>query len=167
MQFKSKLNFKFYILTLLMLGAVFIGVYGVYFLNANQIMMDDAPMDRQTKMIYSAVISLVTLSWIFSLITLIRQAFGRCAFIIDEDGIHFGVTALVFLAFVFIVPIKNIPFSAIESISTENGALTLHIDKSRIEMNSILKKLVSKDYIISGFAKEKMDVIKAELEKYL
>ena len=46
MKFKAKLNLKFYIVSILLLGIVALGWYGVYFLNANEILMEDnTPMD--------------------------------------------------------------------------------------------------------------------------
>ena len=84
MKFKAKLNLKFYIVSILLLGIVALGWYGVYFLNANEILMEDnTPMDSQTKMLFIIAIGAVVLSWTFSFFTLIRQVLLGYAFVID------------------------------------------------------------------------------------
>ena len=89
MKFRAKPNLKFYIISMLLLGVVAFGWYGVYFLNANEILMENnSPMDSQTKMLFTMAIGAVVLSWTFSFFTLIRQVLFGCAFVIDENGIH-------------------------------------------------------------------------------
>lgn len=169
MNFKAKLNLKFYIVSILLLGIVALGWYGLYFLNANEILMEDnTPMDSQTKMLFTIVIGAVVLSWTFSFFALIRQVLFGYAFMIDKNGIHTTATAINVLAFIFVVPIRTIPFYAIEKVSDNDGILTLHIDKAKIDVIPILRIFVRKTYrLFSGFTVEKQDVIKNELEKYI
>ena len=169
MNFKAKLNFKFYVVFILLLGIVAFGWYGVYFLNANEILMEDnTPMDNQTKMLFTIAISAIVLSWTFSFFTLIRQAISGYAFMIDEDGIHTTATAINVLAFIFVVPIRTIPFYAIEKVSEENGVLTLYIDKTKIDVNPAFRIFARKRYhLFSGFTSEEKDIIKTELKKYI
>ncbi len=169
MKFKAKLNIKFYIISILLFGIIVFGWYGAYFLNANEILMEDnTPMDVQTKLFFTIVLVLVVLSWTLSFFTLIRQALLGYAFTIDENGIHTTVTAINVLAFIFVVPIRTIPFSAIERVSEDDGVFTLHIDKAKIDMIPILRIFARKRYhLLSGFTVEKQDVIKVEIEKFI
>lgn len=169
MKFKAKLNLKFYIVSILLLGIVALGWYGVYFLNANEILMEDnTPMDSQTKMLFIIAIGAVVLSWTFSFFTLIRQMLFGYAFMIDENGIHNTATAIMVLAFIFVVPIRTIPFSAIEKVSEDDENLTLHIDKAKIDIIPFLRVFARKRYhLFSGFTVEKRDIVKAELEKHI
>ena len=169
MKFKAKLNLKFYIVSILLLGIAVFGWYGIYFLNANEILMEDnTPMDSQTKLFFTIVISTVVLSWTASLFTLVRQMLLGYAFEIDNNGIHNTATAINVLAFIFVVPIRTIPFCAIEKLSEEDGALTLYIDKTKIDVNPIFRFFARKRYhLFSGFTVEKQDVIKAELKKHI
>ncbi len=168
MKFKAKLNLKFYIVSVLLLGIVVLGWYALFFLNANEILMDNAPMDRETKMFFTVAIGAIVLSWTFSLFTLIRQVLFGCAFVMDDNGIHTTATAINVLAFIFVVPVKRIPFCAIERVSEEDGVLTLHIDKAKIDVNPVLRIFARKRYhLFSGFTAEKQDIIKAELEKHI
>lgn len=169
MKFKAKLNLKFYIVSLLLLGIVLLGWYGLYFLNTNKILMEDnTPMNDQTKILFTIIISAVVLSWTFSLFVLIRQAIFGYAFVVDENGIHTTATAINVLAFIFVIPIRTIPFSAVEKMSEDNGVLTLYIDKTKIDINPILRTFARKRYrLFSGFTVEKQNVVKAEIEKYV
>ena len=147
MNFKAKLSLKFYIVSFFLLGIVAFGWYGIYFLNTNEILMEDnTPMDIQIKIILTIAIGAAVLSWTFSLFTLIRQAIFGYAFMIDENGIHTTATAINLLAFIFVIPIKTIPFSAIKKVSEDNGVLTLYIDKTKIDIIPILRTFARKKY---------------------
>ena len=166
--FKAKLNFKFYLVALVFLGIVVLGWYGIYFLNANEILMDDVPMKTSTKMLFTILMSIVAVSWTMSLLALIRQIIVGSAFDIDKDGIHTTATGIVIFAFIFIVPIQRIPYDAIQNISVENGILSVTLDKSKIETFLILKPFVRKKYhFFAGFTSEKYSEIKRTIENYL
>lgn len=169
MKFKAKLNAKFYIVSALLLGIVVLGWYGIYFLNANEILMEDnIPMDDTTKLFFSVVMCAVVLSWTFSLLALVRQIILGQAFSLDYEGIHHTSTAINVLAFIFVVPVKNIPYNAIEKFCEENGTLTLFIDKKKIDAFMIFRPLVRKRYhLFSGFTAENRERIKSELSRYI
>lgn len=100
MKFKAKLNFKFYIVSLILLGMVVLAWYGLFFLNTNEILMEDnTQMDNQTKMLFTIVIGAVVISWTLSLFTMIRQMLIGYAFSMDEDGINSTATAINVFAF--------------------------------------------------------------------
>lgn len=169
MKFKAKLNLKFYIVSFLFAGIVAIGWYGLYFLITNEILMENnTPMDVRTKTAFIVIICAVVLSWTISLLTIIRQIILKQAFSIDGEGIHNTATAINIFAFIFVIPIKKIPFEAIDDITQENEVLTLLIDKSKIDVFPMFRFLVTKRYhFFSGFTVEKTEEIKEELRKYI
>lgn len=166
MKFVAKLNLKFYIVMVLLFGITVLGWYGLFFLNANQILMEDnTPMDSQTKILFSVVIGFAVLSWTFSLFAILKQMFVGYAFSIDESGINRTLTAINIFAFIFVVPIKNIPFDAIEKVSKEDGTLTINIDKSKIEVSSIFRIFARKKYhFFAGFTEAKQEEIQKQLK---
>ena len=168
-QFKAKLNIKFYVVFVLLLGIVILGLYGLYFLNTNTILVENGlPMDNQTKLLLSALIGVAVLSWTVSLFTLVRQILLAQAFSIDKDGIHSTATAKILFALILVIPVRTIPYSAIKKVSKENGVLTLLLDKSQLDINPILRFFVSKRYcFFSGFTSVKQENIASELEKYM
>lgn len=90
------------------------------------------------------------------------------AFVIDDNGIHNTATAINVLAFIFVVPIKTIPFSAIERFSEDDEFLSLNIDKAKIDLIPIFRIFARKKYhFFSGFTVDKQDVIKDVLKKYI
>ena len=169
MSLKAKLNPKFYIITVLLFCIVVFGWYGIYILNANEILIEDSsPMDSGTKMILTVFMSVIVLSWSVSLLTLIRQIIIGHAFYMDEEGIHTTATAIMVLAFIFVVPVKRIPYEAIQQISKEKEILTIRIDKSKIQVIPILKPFVRKEYhFFPGFTKEKAENIKEILNGFI
>ena len=169
MELKAKLNKKFYITAVVLLAMSIFGCYIVYYLNTHEILMEDnLPMDIKTKSILTIILSAAVLSWILSFFTLARQIIFGYAFVMDINGIHTTASAINIMIFIFVVPIKTIPFHAIEKISNEDGVLTLHIDKGQIDINPILRIFARKKYhLFVGFTSEKPDTIKTELEKFL
>ena len=168
MTFKAKLNIKFYVVSVLLLCLVLFVWYGIYFLNANEILMDNNPMDSETKSIFTALISIVAVSWTMSLFSLIHQIISGIAFCMDDDGIHTTATAVMVLAFIFVVPIKTIPYDAIVQIYEDNCILSIKLDKSKISTLPILKLFVKNEYrFFSGFTKENSSEIKQMLDQFI
>jgi len=169
MIFESRLNLKLYIVSVLLLIFVIFGWYGTYFLNANEILMEDnTPMTDSTKIIFTVLLCIILLSGSISLLTLIKQIIMGYGFKIDQNGIHNTATAFMVFSLIFVIPVKNIPFSAIRKISTEDDVLTLYIDKSKIDVLPFLRLFVSKKYrLFSGFIKEKPDEIKDTLRRFI
>lgn len=169
MTFKAGLNLKFYIVSSLLLCFVLLVWYGVYFLNTNEILMEDnIPMDLGTKIFFTVFMSLVGASWTISLFALIRQMIFGTAFCIDNNGIHTTATVSVLLAFIFVIPIKTIPYNAIVEISEEKGSLSIKIDKSKIEVLPILRPFVRKEYhFFLGFTKENQSDIKQMFYRFV
>ena len=169
MTFKAKLNLKFYIVSALLLCLVLFIWYGIYFLNTNEIRMEDnSPMDSETKALFTVLMSLVCFSWTMSLLTLIRQIILGCAFHMDEAGIHTTATAVMVFAFIFVIPIKTIPYDAIVQVSEDNGILSIKLDKSKIAVLPILRLFARKEYhFFSGFTKETQSEIKHVLEQFI
>lgn len=166
---KTKLSAKFYFFAVLLLGIVILGWYGVYFLNANEILMeDDRPMDVNTKKWLTVAMCLIVSSWTLSLLTVIRQIFLGYAFYMDESGICSTSSIMVLLAFVFVVPVKRIPYDAIEWVGEENGLFLIKINKSKIEVFPIFRPLVRKEYyFFSGLTKEKTEIIRETLDFFM
>ena len=166
---KTKLSAKFYFLAVLLLGIVILGWYGIYFLNANEILLeDDSPMDLNTKKWLTVAMCLIVSSWTLSLLTVIRQIFLGYAFCMDESGICSTSSIMVLLAFVFVVPVKRIPYDAIEWVGEENGLFLIKINKSKIEVFPIFRPLVRKEYyFFSGLTKEKTEIIREKLDFFM
>lgn len=168
MTFEAKLNGKFHFAFIMLTAFVFIGWYGVYVLNTNTILMEDGtPMSTEIRLIFSILISLIAATWTFSLVVLGRQLISGAAFRIDEEGIHTTATAMVVLAFLVVVPIKDIPYDAIQKIEEKDGMLILSLDRKQIKTYPALRFLVRKQYhFFAGFTKVRVEELKQELRWY-
>lgn len=159
--FKAKLNFKFYIVALVLLGVVLLGWYGIYFLQTQEILMENGePMESTTKVVFTVLGTLIVSSWTFSFLMVLIQAFRGYGFYMDEDGIHNTATVLVFLSFIFVVPIKEIPYSAIIKTLEVRGIVTLILDKSKLRMSSFLNMFAQQEYhFFHTFTKAKQEEV--------
>ena len=166
--FKAKLNFKFYIVALILLSFVLLGWYGVYFLQTQEILMENGePMEHTTRIVFTVLVVLIVSSWTFSFLIVFVQALRGYGFYIDEDGIHNTVTAVVFLAFVFVVPIKEIPYSAVIKTVEQRGFVTLVLDKSKLRMSSFLNMFAQQEYhFFHTFTKEKTEKVQEAYHYY-
>ena len=169
LEFKAKLNLKFYIAFAILFVMVLVGCYFVYYFNTHEILTEDnIPMDIKEKSLFTILLTIAVLSWTLSFFTLVRQVLSGHAFTMDMNGIHTTASAINIMIFIFIVPIRTIPFRAIEKISNDDGVLTLHIDKSQLDINPIVRIFARKKYhLFVGFTVEKADVVKAELKSFL
>ena len=167
--FKAKISVKIYLLAAFLLGIFAFGWYGISFLNSNEILIkNDEPMDYSTKAVITLILALVIASWALSLFVLIRQIILGYAFAVDESGIHRILIPRMVGAFIFILPIKKIPYQAIEQIFEKEEQLFIKIDKSKIAIFPIFKSLVPKEICFnSAFAQDKPQQIKEAIDTFM
>ncbi|MDO4153939.1 MAG: hypothetical protein Q4E21_03695 [Clostridia bacterium] len=151
--YRAKLNIRFYLFTAFFAGLSAIGWYGIYFLNTNTIRMEDnTPMSDDMKLVFTVLLSVVILSWTVSVFVLLRQMLRGQAFYMDKDGIHNTITGISIFALLFYVPIKEIPYSAVQSIEEQDGKIIAILDKSQIITPFVFRPLVPKKYTFcNGF----------------
>ncbi len=159
--FKAKLNLKFYLVALVLLGAAALGWYGIYFLQTHEILMENGePMEATTRVVFSVLGTLIVSSWTLSFLTILVQALRGYGFYMDEDGIHNTATAVVFLSFIFVVPIKEIPYSAVVKTVEKRGVVTLILDKSKLRMSAFLNMFAQQEYhFFHTFTKAKTEEV--------
>ncbi|MBQ0102080.1 MAG: hypothetical protein KBT31_04730 [Firmicutes bacterium] len=171
---KAKLNARFYIAAVLLFVFVAVAWYGVYFLMTNDISVgeDSVPMNGTEKTVLAVISTLVGLSWTFSLVTVLGIAARGCGFIMDESGIRSTASITVFLAFIFVVPIKHIPYSALSEITfhddTDKRMVTARLDKEKAGIPLLLRPLVPDEYhFFAYYTTAKTDEIMTELKKHI
>ncbi len=152
---KPKLNLKYYVVTLLLLLIVVLAWYGIYFISANEVMMEEEPMDEGTKSLIAVLLSVIALSWSVSLATMIRQIVLGYGFIMDETGIRNTATAVMVFSLIFVIPIKRIPYSAITKLTEEDGIPTAKLNKAKLIVAPVLRPFARGEYhFFAGFIKE-------------
>ena len=166
---KAKLSFSFYFVALLLIGITVFAWYGALFMNTEVITDENGhPLDDATSTAFTAIICAVAFTWTVSSLTVIRQMLFGYAFLIDENGIRNTASGLILFAFIFVIPIKLIPYSAITDMYIKDNALTVTIDKSKIKAIPPLKIFIRKEYhFFSGFTKVDANRLRAMIENYM
>lgn len=159
-----KLNKKYYIVTILMAALVIFVWYGIYFLNTNQLMIEDDPMTDNEKITFTIMFTAVAVIWTLSFIIMVRQIFLGYAFSMDIDGIHNTLNCTMLFAFIFVSPIRRIPFSAITGVSKRDGHLVVSIDKSQVAVLPIFRPFIRCEYhFFQGFCQADMAAVETFL----
>lgn len=165
----AKLNVRFYITAILLAGITVLLWYSVYFFNAKEILTENgAPMVANEKLIFTTLSCLVGVSWTVSLITMIRQICLGYAYTADKSGIYNTLTAVIIFAFIFVVPIKEIPRSAILEIKKEENEHIAKINKSEIVIFRPFRLFARKKYhFFRGFTNTPAHETAALFKKYI
>jgi hypothetical protein len=166
---KAKLSFSFYLVSLLLIGITVFAWYGALFMNTEVITDENGqPLDDATCTALTAIICAVAFTWTVSSLTVIRQMLHGYAFYLDEVGIHNTASGLILFAFIFVIPIKLIPYSAITDMYVKDNTLTVTIDKSKIKAIPPLKLFVRREYhFFNGFTKLEANELRAMIEGYM
>ena len=168
MLYEPKLKPIFYILCVLLCALVVFGWYGVYFLNANEIMMEGEPISSDLKSFVTALFSVIVGSWTLSLFTVVRQAIRGYAFSLDETGICNTCMGIMVFSFIIIIPVSCIPYSAILYLSEKDGEPVVRVKKREVVLPFVLRPFVRSEYFfLYRLCGAKADELKGRLEKYL
>ena len=168
MEFKARFSKMFYImLVFLVLGSAMCS-FALFSVLSGRVVLEGIQHNESAMLILKLLLFMVTLSWVLSCVSAVSQAIKGYAFVIAEEGITSTVTMLRAFAFIFVVPVKNIPYSAIKEIEEKNGYLVAVLDKDEIDVSPFLKPFVSKQYsFFLSYTADKPDEIKKRLSKYV
>ncbi len=165
--FSSKLNTKFYIISILLCVFTALCWCMVYSFFSSEILIENKTPSNEEKCFF-ILLCIVLISWTISSFSLLRQIISGYAFCMDENGIHSTSTAIIIFSLVFVIPVRTIPYSSIERIEEEKGALTLILKKSEIDVFPPFRLFMPKRYhLFYGFTMEKHEIIKKELNRFI
>ncbi len=90
------------------------------------------------------IFSLVCVVCFSSALVLIRQVvkFNNAAFSVDREGIHDTFVGIVFFALIIILPVRQIPWSAVREIKEENGKTHIKINRKDVVASPIAKLIL-------------------------
>ena len=161
---QAKWGWRIYAAAVLLLGAVCIAVDAIWFLQSHSVEMDGAPMSPAVKGLFTLLSGAVTVSWVISLVAVVGRLIGGTAWRMDETGIHSTLNGTILFAFIFVIPVKHIPWAAVSSLAVEDGVLTARIDKKAVSVFPIFRPFLRKSYhFCQGFT-EKTDI--NEIQNY-
>ena len=162
-----KLNTKYLIcLIALLLILILVGRVAWSWLN-DGITMEDGTDPGIGLDVAMSIALVISLSWLWSAIVMFRQLVThRCsAFTVTEEGIENTLTFVILFAFIFVLPVKKIPWDAITYADDEDCYIRAR--RKDIEVGFLAKTIVAvKGYsFCHSFIKPKMT--REEFEKYV
>ncbi len=151
MSIRPKLCFLYYFMTFALALFTASTAFGAHMIsNANENLMDDnIPMTPGTKLLFTFALCIIFLSAASSLVVLIRQIILGYAYKIDSEGIHNKLNATILFALVIIIAVKFIPKAAIKSIEKSDSAITIKIDKTKVNTFPLLKPIIRSEITLS------------------
>lgn len=133
------LNKKFLLATLALSTVVVLCVSTSYKLLSSKIIIEDANIN--SGLLLAAILIIVSISYLYSVIVMIRQyvVYSKSAFTITGEGIQNTIVGMNLLAFIFVAPIKEIPWDAIKSIEKTQGFYIAKLDLKKVQAGPIAK----------------------------
>ena len=162
-----KLNTQFLIcLIALLLILILVGRVTWSWLN-DGITMEDGTDPGIGLDVVMCIALVISLSWLWSAIVMFRQLVkhGCRAFTVTEEGIENTLTFVILFAFIFVLPVKKIPWDNITYADDEDCYIRAR--RKDIEAGFLAKTIVAvKGYsFCNGFIKPKMT--REAFEKYV
>ncbi|MBQ7131390.1 MAG: hypothetical protein IJO29_02360 [Oscillospiraceae bacterium] len=143
---EKKFNLKVYFFILLFALILPLAAKVVYMLLSGQVTYEN---NEKVPFVLAAVISVLTIlvcsTYALSLITLLKQVIchKNSAFKLDENGIYDTVCAVMFLAFVIVVPIKHIPFSSVTYTDSDEDSIYIRMKTKEVNAGRTAKIILA------------------------
>lgn len=147
---EHKLNTRFLICLVLLLGVVALAVKVVYMMLTGQVHDENGEvLGEGIEKLLPVLIAIVISTYIYSAAVMLRQyiRFSGSAFELTRDGIENTMTCINLFAVIFVFPVRCIPWEAVKCVRREADYYVAEIDTSQLKVN-LLSKLMLK---ISGY----------------
>lgn len=146
---EHKMNWRCFFIFSLLLGVLLLGGKVVFMIINNQVTYEDGEIELSMRIILLILLFIVLSSYLFSFLVLLRQyiKFKGRAFTLTEHGIENALTFIYVLAFVFVFPVKLIPWKSVKSIEKDEKGYTAYINTKGVRAGVIARLLLK----INGF----------------
>ncbi len=148
---ERKLNWKVYTFIAFFSFVLFMAGKAVYMLLSGQVIDENGEsFDGILAIIPSILIIIVCSTYLRTVLSLLKNVikYKGKAFTIDNNGIHNTLTYINFLAFIFVLPIKFIPWSAVSYVDMSGGPMYIRVKVKECKMSLLAKLVVG----IKGYA---------------
>lgn len=143
---RFKLNWKVYFFLSFFSLVIIIGARAVYMLLGGQVSYgeDGEEIGKGLSVFMAVLVSLVLSTYFITVLNLLKQiiCFKRTALTITENGIENTLILLNLFAFVFVVPVKLIPWEAVKYFDSDNGIPYIRINIKEIEAGFLAKAVL-------------------------
>ncbi len=148
---ERKFNWKVYTFIVFFSFVLFMAGKAVYMLLGGQVTDESGKtLNGALAIIPSILIIIVCSTYLLTVLSLLKNVlkYKGKAFTIDEKGIHNTLTFINFFAFIFVLPIKFIPWSAVSYVDMSGGPMYIRVKVKECKMSLLAKLVVS----IKGYA---------------
>lgn len=134
-----RLNWRFHFLWVLLALVILLGSRVIYMLLTGQVVDEnDQPLTSVFTWIVSSLLAIVMSSYLMTVIRSLRQliAYRGAAFTLTSAGIENTLIVVNLLAFVFVFPIRLIPWSSVRSIDLDDGVY-IRVKRDGVQAGSL------------------------------
>ena len=119
---KYKAAWRYYFFLILFSSVALLGAKVIFMLLNGEIMYEDEPMHKSVAILISIPLCVVLSNYVITSYTLLRQLikFEKSVVTITPEGIENTLVFLNLFAFIFVLPVKLIPWEAVKYFDEEN-----------------------------------------------
>lgn len=140
-----KLNWRYWFFLVLFAGTVILGGRVIYMLLNQEVTLEDGTaMGFIASLVLSLALLLPLTSYLISTITMLRLLIGhdRCGLTLTPIGIEDTVVFVNILAFIFVLPVKCIPWEAITYYDNEEKTPYIRVNVRQVQAGFAAKMIL-------------------------
>ena len=140
---EHKLGWRFWFFYVFLLLTLLLGLRAISMLLTGQVSLEDEPMPPAFAWIMSIMLSIPLSTYLYSIITMTRQLIRHqgTALTITNEGIENTLTFVYLFAFVFVFPIKLIPWGSVKYWDDEESHPYVRVKVGQVK-TPLLAKLI-------------------------
>ena len=141
---EHKLGWRFWFFYILLFGTLLLGLRAISMLLTGQVSLEDEPMPPAFAWIMSILFAIPLSSYLYSVVVMTKQLIRHqaTALTITEQGIENTLTFVYLFAFVFVIPVKLIPWNSVKYWDGEETPHYIRVKVSCIHAPMLAKLIL-------------------------
>lgn len=144
--FTKKWNAKFYFAAAFLGGILALIGYAASLIGTGRVADENGEaLAPVWNTVFYIVITIIGTTYFITFLALILQfiRFKSAAFTLDSDGIHNTLCIVMLFAFVLVVPVKFIPWSAVKSLDTDDEVVSVRLNTAQVQASRLGKLILA------------------------
>ena len=167
---RGKLNKGYWLFFAFLLAVACAAIWFAVELLGGSVMAENGPMEKEQSLLLGIGVLLIALSWIWSAWVMLSFCVKGVAFVMDENGISQTFVGFGFLAFIVMLPVKQIPWDAVVAVTKdENGSLKLKLQTGKVKAPFLAKLILKMGYSfpVCSLGRAEKEEWKTAMENYI
>ena len=142
---EKKFNWKIWFFIVLFGVVLLLMTRVIYMIITDQVVDENGqPLPRILEWILCGMFALVGSTYAVTFITLVKQvvAHQNVAFTVDRTGIHNTLVFVYLFAFVIVVPVKLIPWSAVHYVDRKDDGIYIRVKRKQVTASGIGRLII-------------------------